>query len=92
MHLEGDRHIEYCQAFLYRYHAAGREALPIPNAVHFIKDWRIFFCQVSGSNRVSYDKSGYRLSFEKLPRWLVPEPDLRRRFPTPRLDEKSDSG
>ena len=45
IYLEGDRHIEYCLAFLYCYYAAGREALPIPNAVHFIKDWRIFFAR-----------------------------------------------
>ena len=45
IYLEGDRHIEYCLAFLYCDHAAGREALPIPNAVHFIKDWRIFFAR-----------------------------------------------
>ena len=45
IYLEGDGHIEYCLAFLYCYYAAGREALPIPNAVHFIKDWRIFFAR-----------------------------------------------
>ena len=45
IHLEGDRHIEYCLAFLYRYYAAGSEALPIPNEVHFIKDRRIFLAR-----------------------------------------------
>ena len=45
MYLEGDRHIEYCLAFLYRYYAAGREALSIPNAIHFIKDRRIFLAR-----------------------------------------------
>ena len=45
IYLEGDRHIEYCLAFLYRYYAAGREALPIPNAVHFIKDRRVFLAR-----------------------------------------------
>ena len=44
-YLEGDRHIEYCLAFLYRYYASGREALPIPNAVHFIKDRRVFLAR-----------------------------------------------
>ena len=42
MFLEGDGHIEYCLAILYCDYAAGREALPIPNAVHFIKDRRVF--------------------------------------------------
>ena len=45
MYLEGDRHIEYCLAFLYRDYAAGREALPIPNAVHFVKDRRVFLAR-----------------------------------------------
>ena len=45
IYLERDRHIEYCLAFLYGYYAAGREALSIPNAVHFIKDRRIFLAR-----------------------------------------------
>jgi len=45
IYLEGDGHIEYCLPFLYRYYAAGREALPIPNAVHFIKDRRVFLAR-----------------------------------------------
>ena len=45
IYLEGDGHIEYCLPFLYRYYAAGREALPIPNAVHFIKDWRVLLAR-----------------------------------------------
>ena len=45
IYLEGDGHIEYCLALLYRYYAAGREALPIPNAVHFIKDRRVFLAR-----------------------------------------------
>ena len=45
MFLEGDRHIEYCLAFLYCDYASGREALPIPNAVHFIKDRRVFLAR-----------------------------------------------
>ena len=45
IHLEGDGHIEYCLAFLYCDYASGREALPIPNAVHFIKDRRVFLAR-----------------------------------------------
>ena len=45
IYLERDGHIEYCLAFLYRYYAPGREALPIPNSVHFIKDRRIFLAR-----------------------------------------------
>ena len=45
IYLEGDGHIEYCLAFLYRYYAAGREAPPISNAVHFIKDRHIFLAR-----------------------------------------------
>ena len=45
IYLEGGGHIEYCLAFLYCDYAASREALPIPNAVHFIKDRRIFLAR-----------------------------------------------
>ena len=45
IYLEGDGHIKYCLASLYRYYAAGREALPIPNTVHFIKDRRVFLAR-----------------------------------------------
>ena len=45
IYLEGDGHIEYCLAFLYCDYASGREALPIPNAVYFIKDRRVFLAR-----------------------------------------------
>ena len=45
IYLEGDGHIKYCPALLYRYYAAGRKALPISNAVYFIKDRNVFLAR-----------------------------------------------